>query len=290
MPMSQHRPALAAILVAFVAVLTAGLSAHTATAAPAPAPGSIASVALSYDGTWQGECWIFAKKVVAEATGHQMGFDYRQGYFDAGAVEVKPANAQPGDVIQVADDNNTSPDASYNGLHTSIVIDNLGDGTFNVVDSNRDFDGIVHQRAGYDPAASAARFGLEYHIYRITGEPSVAPSLRPKLVPGGKFLAGGKAITVTPGDVLNLRDAPNGSRLGSLPDGTHVNITADPVSAGGRQWAQVNSLAGSGWVATDFLAADNAADTSAAGSPATTSNSTKPVLQRRTFVAISAGD
>ena len=290
MPMSQHRPALAAILVAVVAVLAAGVHAKSVAAAPAPAPNPIVTVAESYEGTWQGECWVFAKKVVAEATGKQMGFDYRQGYFDAGAVEVSPADAQPGDIIQVADDNDTSPDASYNGLHTAIIIANNGDGTYNVVDSNRDFDGIVHERDDYDPTASAARFGIEFHIYRITGDPSVAPPLHPKptLVTGGPFVSGSKAVTVTPGDVLNLRATPGGAVVTTLRDGTHVTVTSNPVTAGTHQWVKVSTPSGDGYVATDFLALDTSADTSAAGSPATNGASTKPALQRRTFVTIAA--
>src|SRR5690348_7796343 len=145
MPMSQHRLALAAILVAIVAALSMSARPHTVEAAPA-AQNPIVTTALSYDGTYQGECWVFVKKVVLEATGRQMGFDYRQGFFDAGAVEVSTAAAQPGDIIQIADDNDTSPDASYNGLHTAIILVNHGDGTFDVIDSNRDFDGVVHQR------------------------------------------------------------------------------------------------------------------------------------------------
>ena len=287
MPMFQHRPALAAILVAFVAVLTAGAAVHRAAAAPA-ATNPIVSVAESYEGTWQGECWIFAKKVVLEATGRQMGFDYRQGYFDAGAVEVTAAEAQPGDIIQIADDSDTSPDASYNGLHTAIVIANLGDGTFNVVDSNRDFDGMVHERDGYDPAESAARYGIQYHIYRISGDPSSAPPLpastRPKLATGGPFVSGNKAVTVTPGDVLNLRATPGGAIVTTLRDGTKVTVSSDPVTSGTHQWVKVSTPSGDGWVATDFLALDTSSDTAAAGSPATT-NATKPALQRRTFVA-----
>lgn len=71
------------------------------------------AAAVRYDGTWQGECWAFVKKVVREATGQEMGFDYRQGYFDAGATEVTVATAQPGDIIQIANDFNSGPNADY---------------------------------------------------------------------------------------------------------------------------------------------------------------------------------
>ena len=55
MPMSPHRPALAAILVAVVAVLSLA-AALPAIAAPSPAPAGTAIVqdALTYDGSYQG--------------------------------------------------------------------------------------------------------------------------------------------------------------------------------------------------------------------------------------------
>ncbi|MEO6397477.1 MAG: hypothetical protein ABIP13_03305, partial [Tepidiformaceae bacterium] len=163
--MSQHRAALAAILVAVVAILA--LSVVPATAAPPAPTNPLVAAAAAYDGTWQGECWAFIKKIVREATGQEMGFDYRQGYFDAGAIEVSVADARAGDVIQIARDSDSGPNADYSGLHSSIIVENLGGGAFHVIDSNQNYDGVVHHRLSYSPSAAAARYGLNFHIYRI---------------------------------------------------------------------------------------------------------------------------
>lgn len=298
MPMSQHRPALAAILVAFVAVLAFSLAAAPARAEALPQPmNPIAATALSYDGTYQGECWIFVKMVVKEATGRNMGFDYRQGYFDAGGVEVTVANAQAGDIIQIASDSDTSPDASYAGLHSAIVLENLGGGLFNVIDSNQNFDGVVHQRPNYNPGALAARSGLQYHIYRITGSaPTTAPRLAAAVpsVPAVplSFHLGDRLITNTPGDVLNIRTSPNGSALDfKFADGTRVTVTGEAVAAGAHTWVKVSNGLRDGWVASEYLAKDPASTSStAAGAPANNGAPVKPVLTFHAFaVAIGSG-
>jgi hypothetical protein len=301
MPMSPHRPALAAILVAVVAVLSFGAHAARVDAAP-PTPNPMVAVALSYDGTSQGQCWIFVKNVVREATGHEMGFDYRQGFFDAGAIEVSAADAQPGDIIQIANDADTSASADYNGLHTSIILANLGGGSFDVIDSNMNFDGVVHQRAGYNPAASAARYaGLSYHIYRITGTPGIAPPLAPsasapKVVPGTSFQAGDHAVVVS-SDGLRLRSAPSTSSdtLAVLSDRTPVTVTGAAVAAEGYHWVPVTTSRGDGYVAAEFLAKSDGGTAAPGTSSPTAAGPTsltppKPLMQFRNVVAAVASD
>ncbi len=292
MPMSQHRPALAAILVAVVAVLFA-VAAVPAMAAPASIPPSnpaIAQDAARYDGTYQGQCWTFVKKVVAEVTGRQIGFDYREGFFDAGAIEVSLTDAGPGDIIQIANDADTSPGADYAGLHTAIVVSANGDGTFTVVDSNMNFDGVVHIRENYNPVASAGRYGgLTYHIYRISGSgtgPSPAgagvtnrvPSARLVPVDAASVAVGDTLFTNTPGDVLRLRTAPNGDILTVLGDRTQVTVIANAGLANGYHWVQVSTPAGQGFVAIEFIAKSTATGTNTtpaatpSPTPASTSN------------------
>lgn len=295
MPMSQHRAALAAILVAVVAAFA--LTAGPVIAAPAP-PSPIVARALSYDGTWQGECWQFVKKVIREATGNEMGFDYRQGFFDAGASEVSAAAAQPGDVIQIALDRNTGPGADYPGLHTSIILENLGSGSFHVIDSNQNYDGIVRHRENYDPAVAAARWGLQVHIYRIPVGPN-APKVAPPLpgakltapptppAPGQVLVAGDSAVVYTPGDILFLRPGPgrDTGELARLQHGTAVSVVSGPVSNGGLTWVKVSTPFGQGWVASDFLSKEPSkpATPSAAGTAA-------PVLPFRTFIPLASND
>src|SRR3972149_6542303 len=146
MPLSPHRPALAAILVAFVAIIAAVVLAQGATATTPS--NAIAERAIRDLGSWQGECWQWMKNVVSEATGQTVGLDYRQGFFDAGAIEVSIADAGPGDIVQLASDSWTSPDADYSGLHTAIILESNGDGTFDVIDSNQLWDGIVRLGPG----------------------------------------------------------------------------------------------------------------------------------------------
>ena len=282
MPMTPHRPALAGILLAIIAVLALHSTPTLAADPPTPVPDRVAATALKYDGTYQGECWPFVLRVVLEATGRQIGFDYRQGFFDAGAVEVSLAEARSGDIIQIADDSNTSPGADYPGLHTSIIYEVLGNGVFNVVDSNSQWDGIVHRRTDYDPVAYAARYsGLSFHIYRITG---TGPSSAAPTTVARVLQPGDQASVKTPHDCLNMRSGPGTDQaaITCLPDATLVTVLAGPITVGGRAWIQIDSPAGRGWVAKDFLAA-------AAAAPAGTGG-TKPLLRFRTFVPGIAGN
>src|SRR5688572_2479017 len=167
--MTSRRTALAGLLVVLISL--AGMGSRPARALdPEDANDRIALTALQYEGAWGGQCWQFMKDVVREATGVEIGFDYREGFLSAGAVEITDvSDVRAGDIIQVALDTWTSPDADYAGLHTSIVLTNLGDGTFDVIDSNQNFDEIVRLRPAYDPFAGAERYGLQVHIYRVSG-------------------------------------------------------------------------------------------------------------------------
>ena len=290
MPMSQHRAALAAILVAVVALLALSVASVTAAASPT---NPLVTVASSYDGTWQGECWMFVKKVVREATGQEMGFDYRQGFFDAGATEVTSANAQPGDIIQIASDADSGPNADYPGLHTSIVVANLGGGLFNVIDSNQNYDGVVHLRSNYSPADSAGRYGLNFHIYRIVAGAkakaspgtAVAPPALAAPSPGQVLLVGDRARVYTPGDVLNLRNGAgrDAAVIAKLLHGMAVTVLSAPTTSSGIVWLKVSTPAGEGWVAAEFLTKDTPVTPSSAG-PAT------PLLQYRSFIPLASAD
>lgn len=255
MPLTPRRPALAAILVGIIGAM-AVLSMANAAPNAATSTNAIVARALQDTGTWQGECWPWVRKVVEEATDHTMGFDYREGFFEAGAVEVKPANARPGDVIQLADDSHTAPDADYLGLHTAIVMENLGNGKFKVIDSNSNWDGMVRIRE-YDPGAAAARYAnISYHVYRFpnVGEVLVSDPPTPEIVPS-PFVSGDSAVTNTPSDCLNLRSGAgsNFAAITCLKDRTVVKIAGDTVNVSGRKWTKVTTSAGTGWVASDFL-------------------------------------
>jgi hypothetical protein len=256
MVLSSHRLTLAGILLAMVAAVGLPVLALAAPdAGPAPtAQSSIVARALQDVDTWQGECWSWMKKVVQDATGKSMGYDYRQGYFDAGAIEVNPAQAGPGDIIQIVRDSDSSPSADYPGMHSAIVLSNHGDGTFTVIDSNANWDGMVHIRDDYSPSDRAAANGIQYHVYRFPGQGLPVTPLAPP-APPKPFAAGDRAIVKLGTGGLNLRPTPSTTQapIGLLADGTAVTVISAPVTAEGRVWVKVTTPAGDGWVAVEFL-------------------------------------
>lgn len=276
MTLYQPRLALASALIALITLFSLQHT-PTASAAPTGSYDGIAAVALKYEGTWGGQCWIFVKKVVFEATGKTMGFDYRQGFFDAGAEEVHSlADARAGDIIQLADDNYTAPDADYPGLHTVIVLDNYGDGTFRVIDSNSQWDEMVRIRDDYDPVAGAERHGINYRIYRISADGSGGGGgSNPGVLPGANLQPGDNAKVAPGGGPLNLRTEPRigATVLTTLADGTPLTILDGPVEGGGRLWVRVSTRHGEGWVAAEYLTREGGAPTEPAG------GDTRPVLQ-----------
>lgn len=250
MPMSPHRPALAAILLAAICLGVASFGGPRGSHAT-PSYGAIATTALAYEGAYEGQCWPWVRKVVFEATGREMGFDYREGFFEAGAIEITDlADVRDGDVIQVADDADTAPDADYPGLHTSIVLDNLGGGAFTVIDSNSQWDGIVRVRANYDPFAGAASNGLEVHIYRFGAGGSAPAAPLP-----GPLRVGEKALVNTPGDCLNLRSGASREyeALACLGHRSEVTVVGGPVTTDGITWWKVRTGAGEGWMSGTYL-------------------------------------
>lgn len=270
MPLTR-RPALAAILLGMLgafALMTMAQAAPTATSTNA-----IVARALKDDGTWQGQCWPWMRKVVEEATGKVIGFDYRKGFFEAGAVEVNPKNAKAGDIIQLVDDSYTAPDADYPGLHTAIIMENLGNGKFKVIDSNGFWDETVRIRE-YDPGAAASRYpNISWHVYRIpnVGEVLVQEPLEPEPIAKQPFVIGDSVTVNTPNDCLNLRSGA-GSNFGAitcLKDKTALKVAGATVAVNGRNWTKVTTPSGTGWVATDFLVKAPSAGTGGAGTGVT---------------------
>lgn len=253
---AQNRVALALVAVAIMTVTLVS----SPTQARAEGTGSpIADAALRHLDTHGGQCWTFMQQVVAEATGIRVGGPgYRQGYLNAGAIEVSAAEAAAGDIIQIASDSDPGW-GSYPGLHTAIVLKNLGGGRFDAIDSNQDWDEWVNLRPNYDPYAAAARHGLQVHIYRFSGGSAGATPVSFQLADGTP------AIVATGGDCLNLRTAPglSAGRLGCVPAGSSVSITGDSVVADGYTWVPVDTARGTGWVAADFLQVSQVAAASA---------------------------
>ncbi|MCC7364944.1 MAG: SH3 domain-containing protein [Dehalococcoidia bacterium] len=286
MPLSQPRLALAGIL---LSVITAFAVFGSAKAAP-PASSPIVDRALQNVDGWGGQCWTWMQQVVFEATGKKVGYDYRLGFFEAGAVEVTDAEAGPGDVIQIADDAWTSPDAEYDGLHTAIILENLGGGAFKVIDSNSQWDEVVRVRDSYNPSAIAAARGLNYHIYRLAGTPPVearAAAPAAPVAPAGPLKAGDAARVNTPGETLNLRAGPGISSdvFARLPDGTPVTVLEAPRTIGSYSWVKVRTDVGDGYVAAQYLVRQTAT------APASGTGDSRPILIYRGYVpGIATGD
>ncbi|HEY4670169.1 MAG TPA: hypothetical protein VIH05_10380 [Tepidiformaceae bacterium] len=246
----HRRLTLAGAVVALLMVVGVGTALPEAQASNRESP--IVQVALPYNGTYQGECWIWVKKVVLEATGRQMGYDYREGFFEAGAVEVSAEDARPGDIIQLISDAYTSPWADYPGMHTAIVLENHGQGRFTVIDSNSRWDGVVRIRSNFLPAAAAARHGIQYHIYRIDPEAEQAAQQFVEIdewwldpVDTGDVVR----ITSEEGCVsLRASSGPGSDVQACLPDGLLVLVTGQPVKGAGRTWLPVEVGPLRGWV------------------------------------------
>jgi Bacterial SH3 domain len=247
------RGRLAWALLLMVALLPAALGGGSTHASAEYANGPIASAALKYLDSHGGQCWTFMREVVFDATGRTVGFDYREGFFEAGAVEVSAKDAANGDIIQIAADWDTSPGASYAGLHTAIILQNNGDGTFDAIDSNQNWDEWVALRNGYDPYAAAGRYGLQVHIYRIPGG-----SKQEAVAAASTTLSDGAAAVVATGSgCLNLRAEPSvaAAKIDCLADGTSVTVFGGAVTADGFEWLHVASRSGNGWMAARYLAA-----------------------------------
>lgn len=264
-----------ALVAAAIFASPGGASAQTSTA-----NGPIATVALSQLGTHGGQCWTWMRQVVQQATGVTIGFDYRQGFFQAGAVEVTAAQAQNGDIIQIDNDADTSPSSYYPGQHTAIILQNLGGGVFNAIDSNQNWDEMVNLRPNYNPYAKAAAAGLTVHIYRIPGggPGSAGASLASASTNSASWAAGATGTVHADPGCLNLRSsaALGGSIIACLPTGTVVTATSGVVAADGYNWVQVKTSSGSGWVAAMYLSQSSpppaSSSTQAASAPAASSS------------------
>lgn len=269
---------------ALVAVAILGTPAG-ATAQTSTENGPIASTALQYLGTHGGQCWTFMRQVVKQATGRTVGFDYRQGFFDAGAVEVTADQAQNGDIIQIDNDADTSPSSYVDGQHTAIILQNLGGGVFNAIDSNQNWDETVRLRPDYNPYAMAAAEGLQVHIYHIPGgglSDASANSVATVSTSQTSWTVGEKGTVQADPGCLNLRAAAGLGQavVTCLPTGTPVTVLAGPIALDGYSWVQVQTPTTSGWVAALYIAPDAAAPPASAASSqaaSTTTTSTTPL-------------
>lgn len=235
-----------------VAALTFWLVLVPPAEAQTPDPGQrIVDVAMRSLGSYEGQCFPWVRRVVAEATGHAMGFGYREGYLTGGATEVPLAEVRAGDIVQIANDADAGPGVSYAGLHTAIVLARQANGLLNVIDSNSQWDGMVRLRPDYDPAGAAARYpGLTARAYRFSsiGDDGITEGTQ-----AAELTPGTNARVTADGDCLRLRSAPGGDIIVCIPDGSTVAILDGAVTATGLQWQYVQYGGQVGWVASIYL-------------------------------------
>ena len=147
--------------------------------------GAIYARANSYaNGQWGGQCKAYVQTVfnaVAASVGSPMriGSGYYTCYQSAGGVPVSSAAAARGDIIQVYEA--SAPNSYYPGMHSAIVVNNLGNGVYDVIDSNWGYDEKV-QRHRWDVRATLAKYpARELAIWRLGTTSTPAPT-RPTVV------------------------------------------------------------------------------------------------------------
>lgn len=90
--------------------------------------------------------------------------------------------------------------------------------------------------------------------------PTPAPTSRsatPAATPAGKFKAGDRVVVTGTGDCLRVREGPGlaSEAIDCLRDGTALVIQTGPQTTDGLRWWRVQTPAGDGWAAEDYLAA-----------------------------------
>lgn len=141
---------------------------------------TVADLALKYNGGFggracedagsvssynPGECKEFVRCIIRMVSNGQMVT--APGYYDAYArngTKTASTDALKGDIIQLNDPNNR--EGFKEGMHTAIVVANLGNGNFDVIDSNFNKDYIARHHT-WNPFHTASQLGLEVNIWRL---------------------------------------------------------------------------------------------------------------------------
>jgi hypothetical protein len=154
------------VLTLLTALALVGLSAGQASATNSFANASIADQGLSHLGQNGGTCKQFANNMVSAASGGTVNIadGYYASYSNSGGTLDSASAAVKGDIIQL--NNMSNPETYYNGMHTAIIVSNLGNNTFDVVDSNWGSYGTVKEH-NWNPYTTANQYGLTVNIWRL---------------------------------------------------------------------------------------------------------------------------
>lgn len=164
------------ISLALSTVVTVGLGASPAGATQnfdnyRVADAAIAEVGSSRPTGWNqpGECIKSAQRWVATAGGNFGGGGVISGYVNSGATEVSLGNTVKGDIIQYTNGNGADSDWSYS--HTVVVVSNLGNGSFDIVQSNVPLgSGKVTRVGNWRPAPASGWVARAWRFGRTTSQ------------------------------------------------------------------------------------------------------------------------
>ncbi|WP_410627899.1 hypothetical protein [Amycolatopsis sp. cmx-8-4] len=161
----------AAAAAGLAATAPAATAAVTAPAVARPAsatfnPVDAANLGLTRVGQHGGQCKQWVNDIFREASHGQvnLGGGYFSDYAREGGGRINAGNAWRGDIIQLNNPGNR--DGYYNGMHTAIIVSNLGSGNYDVVDSNYSLNEIIGHHT-WNPFTSATRNGLEVNVWRF---------------------------------------------------------------------------------------------------------------------------
>jgi hypothetical protein len=125
----------------------------------------IAETALKYNGQSEGECIDFVRSVLRELDIPIGTGSYLSTYRDADAREVSRNEASRGDIIQLCKDSDEK--TWHTGMHTAIILSKNPDGSFYVIDSNSQWDGIVRTHKWNPYSIYYENLDLDVHIFRF---------------------------------------------------------------------------------------------------------------------------
>lgn len=175
-PGVSRRIALVGGIAALVTGLFVAVGAPQATAAQNFDNARVADFGLAEVGTsratgWNqpGECIKSAQRWVANAGGRFGGGGTISGYVNSGATEVPLGQAVKGDVIQYSNANNN--DWTY--AHTVVVVKNLGNGRFDIVQSNVPLgSGLVSRNTNWVPSPHAGWTARAWRFGQVVSNPA----------------------------------------------------------------------------------------------------------------------
>ncbi|HSW92104.1 MAG TPA: hypothetical protein VLG09_05660 [Candidatus Saccharimonadales bacterium] len=170
-----------------MSIALAGISAVGVTAQPAQAVQSfnnaavadagLAELGTARDTGWNepGECIKSVQRWVAAAGGYFGGGGVISGYVNSGAQEVSLTSAVKGDVIQYTNGNGNDQDWSH--VHTVVVINNLGNGRFDIVQSNSPAgSGLVTRVNNWTPSPDSGWVSRVWQFGTATTTPPPPPT------------------------------------------------------------------------------------------------------------------